>query len=403
MRCLLLVLSLFVINTCMGQKLSGKWRGELPQADKSTHFRVEFDLKQTGNQLSGTSMFTTLDNHSVTFLVNGSINGTDVILNEDRGISCNCDNRYIFCLKKLRGKLKIDSLNSLYTISGIWTSDSSYNGKSYSKSDCSPGTFIMSIPVQLRPMDGYYQKTDIQNARVTPYTSLREADVVFAKRIWRDIDVREKMNRFMASPKQRLIDVLVKAINTGEITPYDPVATKDDPGGDSFTRRLSAAQAMSRMADSSIVDKFDNDGNKTGLVLRAGEFNPDSVVRFRIKEDWVFDKQRSVFEPRIIGIAPLIKPKAAGLNLDYQPAFWLYFPQVRRILANNEAQNRNNDAAGLSYDDVFMKRLFTSFIIKESNNKDERIRDHSQGIDKLYESERVKKDLMDWELNLWQY
>ena len=254
-----------------------------------------------------------------------------------------------------------------------------------------------------RPLDGYYKKSNILNAKVTPYANVREADAAYQKRVWREIDLREKMNRYMASPKQRLIDILLTSIDAGELTAYDPTASKDDPGGDAFSTRLTAAQARSRMADSSIVDKFDKDGNKTGSEFRAGEFNPDSVIKFRIKEDWIFDRQRSIWEPRIVGIAPLVKPKAAGLELDYQPAFWVYFPEARPILATKEAVNRNNDATGLSFDDVFVKRLFTSYIVKQSNDKDERIRDYAQGIDKLYESDRIKKSLMDWEINLWQY
>jgi len=255
-----------------------------------------------------------------------------------------------------------------------------------------------------RPLDGYYKKNNILNARVTPYPNLRESDVAFAKRIWREIDLREKMNQYLASPKRRLIDVLLDAIAAGELTAYDPTpGKKDDPGGDSFTTPLTGQQARSRMADSSVVDKLDKDGNKISSTLVAGEFNADSVVKFRIKEDWVFDRQRSVFEPRIVGIAPLIKPKAGNLDLDYQPAFWIYFPEARPILATKEVVSRNSDATGLSFDDVFMKRIFTSYIVKESNDKDERIKDYAQGIDKLYESERVKKSLMDWELNLWSY
>ncbi len=137
--------------------------------------------------------------------------------------------------------------------------------------------------------------------------------------------------------------------------------------------------------------------------MTAGEFNADSIVKFRIKEDWVFDRQRSIFEPRIVGIAPMIKIKAAGLNLDYQPAFWIYFPDARPILATKEAVSRASDNTGLSLDDAFMKRIFTSYIVKVSNDKDERIKDYAQGIDKLYESEKVKKQLMDWELDLWRY
>ncbi|SDS36284.1 gliding motility associated protien GldN [Mucilaginibacter mallensis] len=255
-----------------------------------------------------------------------------------------------------------------------------------------------------RPLDGYYKKSDILNARVTPYPNIREADVAYAKRIWREIDVRDKMNQYMASPKQRLIDILMTAIANGELTAYDPSPDpKNDPDGDGFAHPLTPGQAKNKMADSSVVDKFDKDGNKISSVLTAGEFNPDSVVKFRIKEDWIFDKARSVFEPRIIGIAPMIKPKAGSLDLDYQPAFWIYFPDVRPILVTKEVVSKNSDATGLSYDDVFMKRLFNSYIVKVSNEKDERIKDYAQGIDRLYESEKIKKSLLDWELNLWQY
>lgn len=254
-----------------------------------------------------------------------------------------------------------------------------------------------------RPLDGYYKKSNILSAKVTPYPNLRESDVAFAKRVWREIDIREKMNQYLASPKQRLIDVIMDAVAAGELTAYDPTPTKDDPDGDSFGTPLKPGQARAKMADSSLVDKFDKDGNKIGSTLRAGEFNPDSVVKFRIKEDWIFDKQRSIFEPRIIGIAPMVKPKAGSLDLDYQPAFWVYFPDARPIFATKEVVSRDNDATGLSFDDVFVKRIFTSYVVKESNDKDERIKDYATGIDKLYESERIKKSLMDWELNLWQY
>lgn len=254
-----------------------------------------------------------------------------------------------------------------------------------------------------RPLDGYYKKTNILSATVTPYPALREADVAYAKRVWREIDLREKMNQYLASPKARLIDVLLSAIMAGELTAYDanpdPV---NDPDGDSFAKPLTPSDAYSRLVDSSVVEKQDINGNSIRTKV-AGILNADSIVKFRIKEDWIFDKQRSVFEPRIIGIAPMVKSTAGGAELDYYPAFWIYFPDARHVLAVKEVVNKNSDATGLSFDDVFMKRIFTSYIVKVSNDKDERIKDYAQGIDKLYESERIKKNLMDWELNLWQY
>lgn len=251
------------------------------------------------------------------------------------------------------------------------------------------------------PLDGYFKKSNILSARVTPYPNLRESDAAFVKRIWREIDVREKMNQYLASPKQPLINVILAAVDAGEMTAYDPTPTKDDPGGDRFLVPLAQGKARSRMADSAVVDKFDANGNKIGSTVQAGEFNPDSVVKYRIKEDWIFDRQRSIFEPRIIGIAPMVKVKV-GATEDYQPAFWIYFPEARHVLATKEVVNRSNDATGLSFDDALVKRLFTSYIVKESNDKDERIKDYMNGIDRLYEAERIKKNLADWELTLWQ-
>lgn len=254
-----------------------------------------------------------------------------------------------------------------------------------------------------KPQDGYYKKTSILNAKVTPYQNLREADVAFQKRVWRELDVRERMNQYLASPKARLIDILMDAIAKGELNAYDPSPSKGDPNGDEFSALLKPADAIGRMSKMEEVVKYDKNGDKVSSELKQSDFNPDSVVKFRIKEDWIFDKQRSVFEPRIIGLAPMIKPQAGGQNLDYQPAFWIYFPEARNILVTKEAMNRHNDATGLSFDDIFMKRIFSSYIVKESNDKDERIKDYAQGIDKLYESEKIKKSLLDYEQDLWVY
>lgn len=254
-----------------------------------------------------------------------------------------------------------------------------------------------------KPLDGHYKKGNILSARVTPYANLREADVMFQKRIYREIDLREKMNRIYASPKARLIDIIMEAVASGEMTAYaHPVG--GDPTVHEFSTILKPEEAKGKFADSVLVQKYDANGDPVGNgAMVAGEFNPDSIVKFQIKEDWIFDKQRSVYEPRIIGIAPMIKIKAAGQDLGEQPAFWIYFPEARLTFVTKEVMSRANDATGLSYDDIFMKRLFESYIVKVSNPDDLRIKDYAQGIDKLYESERIKKEMIDYEHDLWSY
>jgi hypothetical protein len=43
---------------------------------------------------------------------------------------------------------------------------------------------------QDRPIDGYYKKNNVPQAKLSPLATIREADVIFSRRVWRDIDVR---------------------------------------------------------------------------------------------------------------------------------------------------------------------------------------------------------------------
>jgi gliding motility associated protien GldN len=420
----LCLLVLLIPIAVLGQDMPGKWSGVLTQDGKS--FKIDITISQQGKNLTGTSRSTDDNGDFVEEKFTGISDGLNITINENEVTKC--PEGLKCALKSLTGHFKIDSLNKKIVIEGEWTSNKIFQNKQYIPAVPSSGKFSITpttsaVPIGItpatlarpigitptisnRPLDGYYKKTNIKNAKVTPLPVLREADVVYSRRIWQEIDLREKMNQYLVAPKSRLIDALMDAIATGQLTAYDPIPTKDDPDGDEFSFPLTPEKAKLKMADSSVVSTFDKNGDKSGSKMVAGEFNPDSVLKFRIKEDVVFDKQRSVEEYRIIGIAPLIRQKVegeAGLSFDYQPAFWLYFPQVRQVLVNKEVVNNRNDAPGLSFDDVFTKRLFKAYVVKQSNPLDERIKDHAIGIDRLYESEKIKKSLMDWELNLWQY
>lgn len=252
-----------------------------------------------------------------------------------------------------------------------------------------------------RPVDGYYKKTNVVQSRYTEYPPIKESDILFSRRLWQDIDVREKGNATFANPQSRLIDIMMDAIMAGELTAYDPTPRKEDPTGDAFSTVFTPQQAFAQFADSVLVPIFDTLGNQTAVVKKPGEFNPDSIIKFRIKEDWLFDKHRSTFEHRIIGIAPMVKKQAAGEYFEEQPAFWIYFPELRPILATKSAYTGYNDASGFSYDDVFMKRMFNGLVSKESNGSNLRVKDYAEGEERIRESDRIKKELAEWEKELW--
>ena len=66
-----------------------------------------------------------------------------------------------------------------------------------------PG-FCMTLQAQTgTPVtDGIYNKTTITEKKPVPYPWVRESDVIWSRRVWRVIDVREKMNQPFYFPEE---------------------------------------------------------------------------------------------------------------------------------------------------------------------------------------------------------
>jgi len=225
--------------------------------------------------------------------------------------------------------------------------------------DTIPPGITDSIPTT----DGYNHSTIFENAKPFPMPVINQRNVRFYKRVYRDIDLRERQNVIFAKPGATLIEALMKDIQGGTLTVYD--ATDD-----SFKKKLSAKEGMARFTDSVMVPKFDADGNQIGGVMALNEFNPEKITKFRIKEDIFLDKQRGKMETRIIGIAPLMDITTnaeLAESVGSTPAFWLYYPQVRYTLVKMDVSDPERDLFDVSMDDVFLQRRFASKIVRESS------------------------------------
>jgi len=160
----------------------------------------------------------------------------------------------------------------------------------------------------------------------------------------------------------------------------------------------------------------------------------NSIFGYNIKEDWFFDKQRSLLDRRIISIAPLARytidpnleiPERGNLlvydkegkafiydnggfieytdNYEEREVFWLYFPELRNVIVNYFVYNDKSDAQWMSFDDLFWKRQFNAQIYKTSDKFDREIEDYKYGVDALYEAERIKDEVRKWEIDVWNY
>ncbi|MET4080663.1 gliding motility associated protein GldN [Pedobacter sp. UYP30] len=255
---------------------------------------------------------------------------------------------------------------------------------------------IAKKKLKVPPRDGFYARKDIDSTEMVPLADVRDEDVFYAKRIWREIDLRDTVNSILKAPKSRLIDVILNAVKSGELTAYAPIDSSLNED-DAFNNPMQADSAKSVALGT--VEVSDN---KSGTVTTVvNDFNPESFLKYRIKEDWIFDSKRSVFEPRIVGIAPL---KLNATTNQWQPVFWIYYPEAREVLSKKRLVNTRNDASTLSFDDFFIRRLFSSYIVKESNPGDNKLKDIiADPRERLYESNRIQNSLLDYEQGLWEY
>ena len=211
--------------------------------------------------------------------------------------------------------------------------------------------------------DGFYQVNNLEDAVPFAYPEVNLKNIRFYKRVWRDIDLKDERNYIYAIPGNSLMEVIMKGIETGKLTPYNP---EDD----SFKGKLSASEGMARFADSVLVPIFDDEGNQIDSRMTLNEFNPERVTKFRIKEDIFFDKQRGRLETRIIGVAPLMDITTSSelaTSVGSTPAFWLYFPQLRYSLVKVDISDPDRGLYDMTMDDLFVQRKFASKIVRESS------------------------------------
>lgn len=260
-------------------------------------------------------------------------------------------------------------------------------------------------------LDGVYTPEHIVFRKPIPYVYEREADIMWQRRIWRVIDLREKINHPLYYPDDTtskrlpLFWVLKKGIVEGKISAvfeFDPFTNEFGP----LMPKEEILKAMTEeiaLKDSIGQPLSDASGNP---VLKRNAFGPDAIKQYYIKEDWFFEKQRSVMDVRIISIAPVIEvDDPVQGKFTYKVLFWLYYPAVRDILAKSYCYNPYNDAEWRTFDEIFHKRLFNSYNRMESNVYNRPIVAYlgGQSMEQLLESERIKDDIFKIEHDMWNF
>ncbi len=254
--------------------------------------------------------------------------------------------------------------------------------------------------------DGAWDRVS-HKSKPIPWQWIREADILWKKRVWRDIDTREKQNvGFRYSGDENtgggwFIEILLDGLKRGKIKAYSNM-------DDRFTQELSKEAVIQMAAGKDDTSKvYDPTTDTWSIKLSHTDFQPELISKYRVKEDWIFDRNQGKMVVRIVGIAPM--KDIYGDDGQYRTTttmFWIYYPDCRNFLAQYEVVNPLNDLARYTWDEFFESRIFTSKVIKISNpfnNSFENLGIYPNRMEALYEGTRVNEEIFNKEHDMWVY
>ena len=257
--------------------------------------------------------------------------------------------------------------------------------------------------------DNAYDKSSVSARTPLVYEHLRADDALFAEKVWRELDLREKMNqtfRYEArddNGSQVFVEMILKAVKLGEIT-----AISDDRFSIPMTVD-EVNQLTVGSADTTAVYSLTDMTKIEGYKVTRSSFDAKSVTKIRLKEEWVFDRESSRMFCRILGIGILKTEFIPNTNRERGTSslFWVYYPDLRPMLAKAEVYNPKNMGQGrMTWEELFESRMFASYIVKSTldNAANRNIKNYIKDpILALLEGDNIKEKIFNYEQDLWSY
>jgi len=242
-----------------------------------------------------------------------------------------------------------------------------------------------------------FDQKQSDNDSFLKFDYIDERDILWSKIVYEKIDLNEKLNFPLLFPvndetyaenRKSLWRILKENIINKRITElyFDR--------NDNFKDKMSFNDVMEVVSFTELIN---------GVQTPAEELKSIDITGYRIKGMWYFDKRQGEMKYRLLGLMPVGKNLKDDDGKNNTDLFWIWYPSVRKILHEEKVFNDKNNASSISFDQLLVSRRFSSFIYKEDNVYGDRsIKDYKiPGLESILESQRIKKEILDFEQDMW--
>lgn len=307
---------------------------------------------------------------------------------------------------------------------------------------------VLTIWAQSRP-NAYFDQYGLQRLETQELSEdsnkvvnvfHRSDDVVWSRVVFRIIDMRYKQNYPLYMPtlgtdpmNHSLMKVMLMAIEDGmpvyekdpneDLRPYINESMisegKSVLGWFDIVQHTNDPEITEEDKAEMRVIKYDSVTGKLDLDEIRFEQFAKNQLKFLIQEVVFFDKHYSRLYSKIMAIAPLHADNLTEASLApgqktsaelktalwQQMLFWVPFDSFRPYMAQHYVAQTSNNTKRVTFDDFFQQKHYSSYVVGVYNVYNDRIiTDYVTTREEVKaEQDRIERELLDFELDLWEY
>lgn len=246
------------------------------------------------------------------------------------------------------------------------------------------------------------QQLEADNDGPIPYGYVDDRDIMWSKVVWEFVDLNQKINlpyyfpidtTNISTDRRSLFDTLIKGIRTGKIK-------------EAYTDSFFTTKITNNEIDTRLVNIREENGYTDTFRIQTQD-----VEGYMLKGMWYFDKRQGEMKYRLLALAPMGKDvQTLGVqgveDENLYELFWVFFPNAREVLHESKVFNPMNATHPISYDHLLNARRFSAVIVREENIYGNRaISDYVRGnsLFQLLEADKIKEDIRNREIDMWNY
>lgn len=258
------------------------------------------------------------------------------------------------------------------------------------------------------------------NDKPLEYGYIDDRDIFWSKVVWEYVDLNERLNlpffyptdtMNISSDRRSLYDTLLRGIKQQKITEiYDDSY---------FNNKLTFEEIKSKLVRIDTIAEgkeilYADPNADISQYIDKYTIDSSQIEAFMVKGVWYIDTRQGEMKYRLLGIAPIApdvqligRSDVGAASMEEKlPLFWVFYPNTRSVMHDMKVFNPNNAAFPISFDHLLNAHRFSSLIYKEENvYGDREVKSYVKGnsLFQVLESEKLKEDIRNKELDIWNY